>query len=140
MNFFGAGPGEFLLVLVVAFLVLGPEQMPQMARKAGRMLREFRMQTDEVTRDFRAALSEVGEVANSTIGDVTQAVAWDTPPGNGAHPPAAPLPPPAVVAAPPTPPVSVTPVTCEGCGMVTDSSMRYCPRCGLRLPSAAGPA
>lgn len=42
------GTGELILIAVVALLVLGPKRLPELARGLGKMLREFRKQTDEV--------------------------------------------------------------------------------------------
>ena len=36
---FGLGIGEFVLVLVVALIVLGPKQLPKVARQLGRATR-----------------------------------------------------------------------------------------------------
>src|SRR3954452_24444664 len=45
---FNVGPGELVLILVVALLVLGPKRLPELARGLGKFLREFRRQTDDV--------------------------------------------------------------------------------------------
>jgi Tat protein translocase TatB subunit len=50
MDFFGIGFLEVLVVLVVAMLVLGPEQLPQTAQKLGRLLSQARKTVSE-TRD-----------------------------------------------------------------------------------------
>src|SRR5690242_4953129 len=42
------GAGEFILIVVVALLVLGPQRLPEFARTIGKFLREFRRQTDEM--------------------------------------------------------------------------------------------
>ena len=52
---FGLGIGEFVLVLVVALLVLGPKQLPKLARQLGRATREFK----RAAREFQNTLSEV---------------------------------------------------------------------------------
>ena len=50
MDFFGAGITEWLIVLVVALLFLGPEQLPQAANRLGGMLQQARKSLSE-TRD-----------------------------------------------------------------------------------------
>jgi sec-independent protein translocase protein TatB len=45
---FNVGPGEILLISVVALLLLGPDKLPELARGLGRAFREFRKHTDEV--------------------------------------------------------------------------------------------
>ena len=36
------GPGEIIVVMIVALLVLGPKKLPDMARSVGRGVREFK--------------------------------------------------------------------------------------------------
>ena len=45
---FGIGPMEFLVILVMALLVLGPKRMPELARTLGRGLGEFRRASSEL--------------------------------------------------------------------------------------------
>lgn len=52
MDFFGIGPGELLLILAVALIIFGPGRLPELARNLGKMIREFRKATSEVTREF----------------------------------------------------------------------------------------
>ena len=42
MNFLGMGPLEILVVLFIAFVVLGPERMADMGKKAGRLVGDLR--------------------------------------------------------------------------------------------------
>lgn len=67
-NFTGT---EFLMILVVALVVLGPERLPEMARSAGRMLHKLRTMTDGLQNEVRDVmadpamqpLKELGELA-----------------------------------------------------------------------------
>lgn len=67
-NFTGT---EFLMILVVALVVLGPERLPEMARGAGRMLHKLRTMTDGLQNEVRDVmadpamqpLKELGELA-----------------------------------------------------------------------------
>src|SRR5271154_4615258 len=45
---FNVGPGEIVLISVVALLLLGPDKLPELARGLGRAFREFRKHTDDV--------------------------------------------------------------------------------------------
>jgi sec-independent protein translocase protein TatA len=38
----GVGPMEIVVILIIALIVLGPKKLPEMARSAGRGMREFR--------------------------------------------------------------------------------------------------
>ena len=48
MGFFGMGPMEILLVLVIAFVFLGPERMVDAARLLGKAVREGRRLASEL--------------------------------------------------------------------------------------------
>ena len=50
MNFLGMGTMEVLIVLLVAFLFLGPERMVDVARLLGRAVREVRRLSAELPR------------------------------------------------------------------------------------------
>ena len=45
MNIFGIGPQELLVIIVLAFVVLGPTRMTDTARKAGQIARDLRRMT-----------------------------------------------------------------------------------------------
>lgn len=45
---FGMGMGELLLILVVALLVVGPDKLPDAARKIGKGIRDFRKHTHDL--------------------------------------------------------------------------------------------
>lgn len=53
---FGMGWQEILLILVVAVLVIGPDQLPQVARTIGKLVAQFRRMSndlrDQVNREF----------------------------------------------------------------------------------------
>jgi sec-independent protein translocase protein TatA len=41
------GPGEIILVLAIALIVLGPKRLPSAARSVGKGLREFKQSLSE---------------------------------------------------------------------------------------------
>jgi Tat protein translocase TatB subunit len=45
---FGLGWQEILVILVIAVLVIGPEQLPQVARTLGKLMAQFRRVTNEL--------------------------------------------------------------------------------------------
>jgi len=53
MDFFGIGPLELLLILIITLIVFGPGKLPEIARQAGRFAREIRKTSNELTRDFK---------------------------------------------------------------------------------------
>ena len=38
MDFFGIGPFELLLVLLIAFIIFGPKRLLEMSKKAGKVI------------------------------------------------------------------------------------------------------
>ena len=52
MNLFGLSPGELILIMLVAMIVIGPEKLPETAASVGKWIREFRRVTSELTQQF----------------------------------------------------------------------------------------
>ena len=50
--FFNISGGELLIILLVAFVVFGPNKLPEIARKIGRGLNEVRRASDEIKREI----------------------------------------------------------------------------------------
>ena len=49
---FNVGPGELIVVLVIALIVLGPKRLPEVGRSIGHGMREFKDSlSDETRRD-----------------------------------------------------------------------------------------
>ena len=66
MEIFGIGLGEMMLIALAALIILGPERLPEAARKIGQGVAELRRATEPA----RSAWSEI----TSEINSVTQAV------------------------------------------------------------------
>lgn len=45
---FNIGTGEIIFIAVAALLILGPKKLPEFARTIGKLVRDFRRQTDDV--------------------------------------------------------------------------------------------
>jgi sec-independent protein translocase protein TatB len=52
MGFFGMGWQEIAVIAVVAILIFGPDKLPEMAGQAGKLLRDFRRMTQDMTGEF----------------------------------------------------------------------------------------
>ena len=50
----GLGLSEILFLLVLALIVIGPKQLPEVARNIGRMLNEFRRSTAVFAEDMKS--------------------------------------------------------------------------------------
>jgi sec-independent protein translocase protein TatB len=45
---FNIGPGELVVILIVALIVLGPKNLPDVARTVGKGMRELRRATEDI--------------------------------------------------------------------------------------------
>jgi sec-independent protein translocase protein TatA len=46
---FNLGPGEVLLILAIALVVLGPKKLPEVGRSLGKGIREFKESVSNMT-------------------------------------------------------------------------------------------
>ncbi|RLC91816.1 MAG: hypothetical protein DRI39_09615 [Chloroflexi bacterium] len=70
MDFFGIGPLELVLILIVLLIVVGPAKLPEVAGAIGRGMRKFREATTELSRDFQEMATEakdVGKEVSDTV-------------------------------------------------------------------------
>jgi sec-independent protein translocase protein TatB len=83
---------EFMVIALFAFLVLGPEKLPDAMRRAGKLLGEVRKVTSGFQEEVRAAMAEaeaatkLPEGFSDLTGDSSTAAAPDDP-GPGGPPP-----------------------------------------------------
>lgn len=56
---FNVGPGELLVILLVALVVLGPDKLPDAARKMGNVMGELRRMSHGFQEEMRGAFEEV---------------------------------------------------------------------------------
>jgi len=63
MEVFGIGPLEIALVVLIAFIVLGPERIPEVMRQLGKWTRQLREFTNNITRDYGSDIQQLtGEI------------------------------------------------------------------------------
>jgi Tat protein translocase TatB subunit len=55
---FGIGIGEILVILAIALIVLGPKEIPKVARTIGRIMRDIQRTTDELRRTIDSEFEE----------------------------------------------------------------------------------
>ncbi len=83
MDFFGIGPWEILLILVLALIIMGPGKIPEIARTLGRTIRAIKKAsadlTTAVTRELDSAKGEPPspqpKPENSAKSDITPSAA-----------------------------------------------------------------
>jgi Sec-independent protein translocase protein TatA len=49
---------EIVVLLIVALIVIPPENLPEVARAAGKILREFRLASNTIMRELSGAIEE----------------------------------------------------------------------------------
>lgn len=59
MEIFGVGPFELVLIALVAFIVLGPERIPGAMRWLGRLVRQVRQMSQQLTKDYGEDIRQV---------------------------------------------------------------------------------
>ena len=75
MNFFGMGPMEILVIMVIALMIFGPGKLPEIAQGIGKGIREFRAATSDLTGEFQRTLNEVTSEVASVGDEVRQSAA-----------------------------------------------------------------
>ncbi len=63
MDFLGIGPLELLLILVILIVVLGPEKIPDIARRLGKAVRAFRAATSSLTQEIEREMRSLDAAA-----------------------------------------------------------------------------
>jgi len=75
--FLDVSGGELLIIMLVVFLVFGPEKMPEMARKAGRLMNQMKKASNDLTREFKketAGLQSEIDAVQSNVKDQVESV------------------------------------------------------------------
>lgn len=62
---FGIGFGELVVILVIAMIVVGPERMPELARKIGSTVRDFRRMYDNLRSELGTDFDEIESTIRS---------------------------------------------------------------------------
>jgi TatA/E family protein of Tat protein translocase len=96
------GVQELLVLMVIALLVFGPDKLPDLGRRLGRAMREFRRASDE----FRSTIESNLNLNEESILPPSATVSYTTPDAAPATPPA-PLAPAPVTSLPPAEPGDV---------------------------------
>jgi sec-independent protein translocase protein TatA len=95
---FGLGAGEVLIILVIAFLLFGPKQLPEVGRQVGKAVKGFKETAEDlrksvepeinmiqqevkiVEQDFQASMKEAEEEINAAGQKAEQGTGLTNPP------------------------------------------------------------
>ncbi len=69
MLFLNMSGGEILVIVLVAYLVLGPKKIPEIARMVGKGINELRRATDDIKNEFTKEMNNFKREANLNIKD-----------------------------------------------------------------------
>ena len=78
---FGLGVTEILVILVVAFLLFGPQQLPEIGRQVGKAVKGFKDATEDVRKSvepevnlIQAEIKSIGQDLESSMKEAEEAV------------------------------------------------------------------
>jgi len=60
-----------LLIMAIALILFGPEDLPKIARTIGKMLFEVRKVTNELTKEFQSSMGIPGDILKKTFEQTT---------------------------------------------------------------------
>jgi len=67
--FLNMSGGEILLIVLVAYLVLGPKKIPEIARMVGKGINDLRRATDDIRSEFTREVNNIKKDANLDFKD-----------------------------------------------------------------------
>lgn len=82
---FNLGPGELILILLLALIVLGPGKLPEVGSALGRAIREFRQAASDVSSAARGE-PEGGTASPAAAGGSSGTGAGGAASGEGTNP------------------------------------------------------
>ncbi len=56
---FGLGAGEILIILIIAFLLFGPKQLPEVGRQVGRAVKGFKETAEDLKKTVEPELNMI---------------------------------------------------------------------------------
>ena len=129
---FNIGPGELILILVIALVLLGPARLPDVAQSLGKSLREFRKAASDI--------SDAGKIDASTEPTTAQMAPPTPAPAPALGVPTPPVTPDAQTAVPapsaPVPPAPSEAMTPPSTGAAPEATAE--PATGADRDSTAG--
>ncbi len=66
--FFNISGGEIFIIVLAIYLILGPRKIPELARKLGKTINEFRRATEEIKKEITRETGNLKKDLNVDIG------------------------------------------------------------------------
>ncbi|NOX46121.1 MAG: twin-arginine translocase TatA/TatE family subunit [Chlorobi bacterium] len=66
--FFNISGGEIFIIVLAIYLILGPKKIPELARKLGKTINEFRRATEEIKKEITRETGNLKKDLNVDIG------------------------------------------------------------------------
>lgn len=74
---FNLGFFEIMVIVVLALVLIGPEQMPEMARNIGKLFRDIKRTTNEMTDSLQREVSKINSEQESLKKDIQDSAKID---------------------------------------------------------------
>lgn len=63
---FGIGIAELIVIMIIAFVVVGPEKLPQIARALGKGIFELKRATEDIREEIETEGDQLEEILKET--------------------------------------------------------------------------
>ena len=87
MNLFGIGPFEVVLIVILALIFLGPEELPKAARMLGKVFYQIQHMTESYVEEFTRAMQQPLDEARPTLAQPLSGEAEHVQDNTGLRPP-----------------------------------------------------
>ena len=68
--FFNISGGEIFIILVVAFIIFGPQKIPEIARKLGKGIHEMKKATNDIKREIDNEVNKVKTNVDDAVDNI----------------------------------------------------------------------
>lgn len=70
MNIMGIGPQEMMVIAVIGLLVFGPGKLPEVMGQAGKLVRDFRRMSAELSGEFEKTIAEARDATSGLTAEL----------------------------------------------------------------------
>ncbi len=71
---FGLGAGEILIILIIAFLLFGPKQLPEVGRQVGKAIKSFKDTADDLRKSVEPELNMIQQEVKMVEQDLQSSI------------------------------------------------------------------